>query len=96
MEPDGLLAIEVVYALRDRQVVVSLAVIPGTTMREAIHRAGLVFRYGEIDSGTLRIGIFGHETSGETILREGDRVEIYRPLIADPKRARRRRAARER
>lgn len=96
MDTDGALAIEVVYALPDRQEVVPLTVPPGTTAREAIDRAGLSFCYREVDSGTLRVGIFGSEVSGDTVLREGDRVEIYRPLVADPKHARRRRAARER
>lgn len=94
MVPDGLLAIEVVYALPDCHVVVALTVSPGTSVRNAIAQSGLAARYPEVDGEKVRVGVYGRVVAGDTILRDGDRVEIYRPLVADPKQARRRRAAR--
>ncbi len=90
------LEIEVVYALADEQDVVALTVGPGTTAREAVELSGLVQRHQRIDTGSMRIGIFGRVVALDAVLRDGDRVEIYRPLVADPKQARRRRVARGR
>ena len=93
MAGEGGLAIEVVYALADSQDVIALEVPAGTTVGEAIHSSGLGERHG-IDLSSALTGIFSRRVSLETVLRDGDRVEIYRPLKADPKQARRRRAAR--
>lgn len=88
------LSIEVVYALPDTQDVVVLSVAPGTTVAAAVALSGLAQRYSEIDPGSMRIGIFGCIVAGDTVLRDGDRVEIYRALVADAKQARRRRVKR--
>src|SRR5262245_22933274 len=85
--------IEVVYALRDEQALIVLELPHGTTAREAVERSGLATRFPGIDPACARIGIFGRVTAPDTPLRDGDRVEIYRPLEADPKDARRARAA---
>ena len=94
MEADGKIAIEVVYALPERQDVVPLRVRSGTTVKQAIGLSGLAGRHPEILGEAMATGIHGRSVAGETVLSEGDRVEIYRPLLADPKQARRRRAAR--
>jgi uncharacterized protein len=83
------LNVEVVYALADVQEVVALRVPSGTRAREAVELSGL-------NDGTtgLMLGLFGQRISSLQELRDGDRVEILRPLAADPKEARRRRAKR--
>lgn len=85
---------EVAYALPDHQVLLELEVEEGTTVREAIGRSGLLAWYPEIELKRGRVGIFGRAAPLHMPLRDGDRVEIYRPLIADPKEARRERARR--
>ena len=94
MAPEHALAIEVVYALPDVQEVVALEVAPGTTIEQAIALSGLPSRYPGVDFTTGPVGVYGQLVSRDTYVAAGDRVEIYRPLIADPKQARRRRAAR--
>jgi putative ubiquitin-RnfH superfamily antitoxin RatB of RatAB toxin-antitoxin module len=86
--------IEVVYALQQRQERVSLDLAPGSTVLDAIQVSGLLQRLPEIKLG--RAGVWGRPASPDTRLRDRDRVEIYRPLIADPKEIRRTRAARAR
>jgi len=90
------ITVEVVYALPGDQVVVELSVAPGTTAREAIVQSGIQARFPQIDASRQKLGIFGCAVTADTVLQKGDRVELYRPLIADPKEARRRRAARKR
>jgi putative ubiquitin-RnfH superfamily antitoxin RatB of RatAB toxin-antitoxin module len=85
--------VEVTYALPDRQMIVRLAVDAGATAAAAIEQSGIVDSFPEIAASNARIGVFGTLVKPDTILREGDRVEIYRPLIADPKEKRRKRAA---
>jgi putative ubiquitin-RnfH superfamily antitoxin RatB of RatAB toxin-antitoxin module len=85
--------VEVAYARPDRQVIVPLNVPPGTTVEQAILDSGVLEQFPEIDLGRNKVGIFGKLTRLGQVLREGDRVEIYRPLIADPKEIRRQRAA---
>ena len=80
------------YALREEQVLLELEVTDGTTARQAIERSGILQRFPEIDLARAGLGIFGRVVAPDTPLRDGDRVEIYRPLIADPKLARRTRA----
>ena len=89
-----MLRVEIVYALRDRQVLLAFEVEGGTTARQAVERSGILQRFPEIDLAQAGLGIFGRVVSPDTPLRDGDRVEIYRPLIADPKHARRTRAGR--
>jgi len=86
--------VELAYAKPEEQVLLTLEVENGTTVDELIKLSGILDQFPEIDLGnTNKIGIFGKITKGVTKLREKDRVEIYRPLIADPKEVRRRRAA---
>ena len=85
--------IEVAYALPAEQVIVEVQVPGDCTIREAIQRSGLLAQYPDIDLEANRVGIFGKLAKLDDPLHAGDRVEIYRVLIADPKEARKRRAA---
>jgi uncharacterized protein len=87
------ISVEVAYALPERQVVVSLSVPAGTTLEQAIQRSALLDRHPEIDLNVNKVGVFGKLLRLDTLLRDGDRVEIYRPLATDPKLLRRQRAA---
>lgn len=91
---------EVVYALPERQLVVAVTLEAGATVRDAIERSGLCSTQPEVAAalqpGGPGVGVFGRVVTLEHILRDGDRVEIYRPLRIDPKTARRARAARSR
>ena len=86
--------IEVVYALPGGQERVSLDLAPGCTVQDAIRASGLAQRLPQMQVG--RAGVWGRPVSMETSLRDLDRVEIYRPLLADPKEVRRARAAKTR
>ena len=88
------LRIEVVYALRDRQVLLTLEVEEGTTARLAVERSGIPQTFPELDLARASLGVFGRVVLPAHMLRDGDRVEIYRPLIANPKQKRRARAPR--
>ena len=85
--------VEVAYAKPAEQLIVSLDVAPDATVAEAISQSGLLIRCPDIDLRLNKVGVFGKLCELTQRLREGDRVEIYRPLIADPKEARRQRAA---
>lgn len=87
--------VEVAYALRDRQALLDLTLEQGATAREAVERSGILRRFPEINLARVTLGIFGAIVSPDARLRDGDRVEIYRPLMADPKQMRRRRAQRK-
>jgi len=94
------IAIEVVYALPHEQRLMRLLVEPGTTAQEALIRSGIPEEYPEVDPASARLGIFGQAlgskglaSADQYVLQPGDRVEVYRPLIADPKEARKQRAA---
>lgn len=89
----GEIRVEVVYALPARQRLRRLTLPAGSTVREAIERSGLLEECPEIDLTQNKVGVFGKIARLDAPLREHDRVEIYRPLIADPKEVRRRRAA---
>ncbi|WP_346837398.1 RnfH family protein [Microbulbifer sp. SAOS-129_SWC] len=100
MTKNETIAVEVVYALPHEQRLMRLLVKPGTTAQEALIRSGIPEEYPEVDPATAKLGIFGQAlgTKGlagaaEYVLQPGDRVEVYRPLIADPKEARKQRAA---
>ena len=84
--------VEVAYALADKQSLISLDVEEGSTLKEVIEASGILDEYRDIDLSTNRVGIFSKFATLDTVLREKDRVEIYRPLILDPKEIRRRRA----
>ena len=85
--------VEVAYAGPEHQVVIPLAVPSGTTAWEAVERAKAALPAG-VTPDPSRLGIFAKKVAADRVLEEGDRVEIYRPLILDPMEARRRRAAR--
>lgn len=87
-----LLRVEVVYALPERQVLIALEVEEGTTALAAVERSGILRQFPQADLRRDGVGVFGKRVAPDTLLREGDRVEIYRALIADPKEARRERA----
>jgi len=85
--------VEVAYATPDEQVILALDVAPGTTLQQAIEQSGILERFPEIDMQKQKAGIFGKLKKADQVLQSGDRVEIYRPLIADPKKVRKERAA---
>lgn len=85
--------VEVVYALPAVQRLRRVKLPAGSTVRDAIERSGLLAECPEIDLATNKVGVFGKLTRLDAALRQRDRVEIYRPLVADPKDVRRRRAA---
>jgi len=84
--------VEVAYAKPDVQVLQSLTVAEGTTLEQAIQQSGVLDKFPEIDLAENKVGVFGKIAKLDTELRDKDRVEIYRPLIADPKASRRKRA----
>ena len=86
------LRVEVCYALPDAVSVLTVDLDEGQTLEQAIHASGILTRHPEIDLGVLKVGVFGKLRSLLDLARAGDRIEIYRPLLADPKDSRRRRA----
>lgn len=90
---DETLNIEVCYALPDKQELVSLRLPTGSTLGQALEASGLLQKYPEIDLKKNKFGVFAKLTKVDGVLRDKDRVEIYRPLIADPKEVRKQRAA---
>jgi putative ubiquitin-RnfH superfamily antitoxin RatB of RatAB toxin-antitoxin module len=86
-------AVEVAYALPDRQSVVRVELSDGMTALAAVEASGLLRSHPELHGRPLDLGIFGRPVQSTEQLRDGDRVEIYRPLAVDPREARRRRAA---
>lgn len=84
--------VEVAYAKPEIQVIIPLEVEEGATIEEAIKKSGVLQRFPEIDLEVNKVGVFGKLGKLDQTLREMDRVEIYRKLIADPKEIRRKRA----
>jgi uncharacterized protein len=89
---EALIQIEVAYAKPTAQVLVALQLPVGATVQQAIERAGILQQYPEIDLAIQKVGIFSQVCCLQQVLQENDRVEIYRPLLQDPKEARRNRA----
>lgn len=85
--------VEVAYALPKQQLIVPVNIAEGTTAEAAVLASGIMEKFPEIDLTLNKLGIFGKLVKPDTVLRHLDRVEIYRPLIADPKEVRRQRAA---
>lgn len=83
--------VEVAYAAPARQTVRALALPAGSTVADAIRASGLLAEFPEIDLAKNRVGVFGEPAARDRVLEDGERVEIYRALVADPKEARRRR-----
>ena len=86
--------VEIAYAKPEEQVILSVEIGEKTTAEEAIRASGILSRFPEINLAAGQIGIFGKPCGKSVRLRSGDRVEIYRPLLTDPKTARRERASR--
>ncbi len=86
------ISIEVVYALPHEQALLKLQVPQGTSVDGAIQLSGILGKYPEIDLDKNKLGIYGKLTRTDAVLRDRDRIEIYRPLLADPKEVRRKRA----
>jgi len=86
------ITVEVAYALPDRQIIVPLQLDEGMTIDQAIRASGLQEKFPEINLETNKVGLFGKLAKLDSTVRDQDRVEIYRPLIADPKEVRRQRA----
>ena len=84
---------EVAYGRVDEQALLTVEADTPLTAQQAIERSGILERFPEIDLENNKIGIFGKASKLDAPLADGDRVEIYRPLIADPKEARKKRAA---
>lgn len=90
-----MLDVEVAYAKPDQQVIVALKMPEGATAEQAVSASGMLERFPEIDRANLKTGVFGNVCKLDHPLKQGDRVEIYRPLLHDPKEARRQRAAKK-
>jgi uncharacterized protein len=92
VEPHDHIQVQVCYAGRGRQLLCELSIPAGASLQQAIMCSGILRSAPEIDLTLSRVGIYGKLKSLDTVLRDRDRVEIYRPLIADPKESRRKRA----
>lgn len=92
---ESVIEIEVVYAAVDRQILRTLSVPEGTTVRETVLKSGIGDEFPELDLNECPLGIFGKVVADSQVrlIQAGDRIEIYRPLLADPKEVRRLRAA---
>jgi putative ubiquitin-RnfH superfamily antitoxin RatB of RatAB toxin-antitoxin module len=86
------ITVEVSYALPGQQVILAVQVDEGTTIEQAVSASGVREKFPDINLAVNKVGIFGKLSKLDTVLRDRDRVEIYRPLIADPKEVRRQRA----
>lgn len=85
--------VEVCYALAEKQSLVSVKLPQGATLQQALEASGLLVKHPEIDLKKNKFGVFAKLSKLDSVLRDRDRVEIYRPLIADPKEVRKQRAA---
>lgn len=85
--------VEVAFARPERQLILKVEVPQGTTAMEAVRLSGIEEEFPEIDPGQNRLGVFGKLCKADRVLNPGDRVEVYRPLLADPRAARRELAA---
>ncbi|PHH42358.1 RnfH family protein [Pseudomonas putida] len=92
---EPVIEIEVVYAAVDRQILRTLSVPEGTTVRETVLKSGIGDEFPKLDLSECPLGIFGKVIADSQVrlIQAGDRIEIYRPLLADPKEVRRLRAA---
>lgn len=89
------IGLEVAYALPERQLIVKLELAAGATVKQAIEASGIRAQFPEIEENPV-VGIFSKKVGLDYVLQAGDRVEIYRPLLVDPKQVRREKAERER
>jgi hypothetical protein len=93
--PHSVIHIEVAYATPEKQVLLDLSVLAGTTVAQGIEQSAIRDEFPELNMDIKAVGIFSRKVPLDHVLREGDRIEIYRPLIADPKEVRRQRALKE-
>lgn len=95
MTKEEKITVEVAYALPNKQQIIVLEVVDGTTVYDAAQQSGITKQFPEIDLETVKMGVFGKAVTKpkQERLYAGDRIEIYRPLIADPKEVRKQRAA---
>jgi putative ubiquitin-RnfH superfamily antitoxin RatB of RatAB toxin-antitoxin module len=91
MAPDTM-RVTLCFATPTVEILRELTVAPGTTIGQAITASGVLSELPQFDVATLPVGIYGKKKPLDTVLREHDRIELYRPLVADPKDSRRRRA----
>ncbi len=87
------MGVEVAYATRKEQLIISVQVDVDSTVETVIVASGILERFPDIDLSNNKVGVFGKACKLDRVLRAGDRIEIYRPLIADPKKMRKERAA---
>ncbi len=90
-----MICVEIAFALPDRQKIIELSVLPGTTAQQAIVQSNLQSFFPEIDLALLPLGVFSHSVEADYLVQSGDRIELYRPLSRDPKEARRTRVKRK-
>ncbi len=93
--PPSMIYIEVAYAAPDKQVLLGLSVPQGTSVAEGIEQSAIQDEFPELKMDLKAVGIFSRKVPLDHRLKEGDRIEIYRPLMADPKEMRRQRALKE-
>lgn len=91
----GEVRVQVCYARSDVQCLRELSLPSGSTLQAAVEQSGVLREFPEIDLAVFRVGVYGKLKTLDTVLREHDRVEIYRHLIADPKESRRKRAVKK-
>lgn len=94
MLDSNMIEVEVAYALPEKQKIYGLLVQEGTSALDAVKQSAILKDFGDIDLDAAKMGVFGQniKVPATHILQAGERVEVYRPLIADPKAARRKRA----
>ena len=93
MAAEDLIAVEVVFALGDRQELIDISIASGSTVEDAIDASAIARRFPDYDLSSCPVGVWGRLVAKDRLLEEGDRVEIYRPLDIDPRDARRKLAA---
>ena len=92
LEIENKIQVEVVYGLPDKQELLSFSVNDGTSLEQAVYESGIIAVFPEIDLSIYKVGIWNKVEKLSYTLQDLDRIEIYRPLIADPKEVRKRRA----
>ncbi len=90
-----MIQVEVAYALPEKQLIIPLSVKQGTSMYDAVVQSGIASKFDDLDVDAVPMGVFGkaERKPKDRVLEDGERVELYRPLIADPKEVRKKRAA---
>ncbi|MDQ7017424.1 MAG: RnfH family protein [Gammaproteobacteria bacterium] len=88
-----MIKVEVAYARPDEQIILQFEIEKGSTVEQVLQASGIFERFPEIDTEKAKVGIFGKLCKRDVMPKAGDRIEIYRPLIADPKAVRKKRAA---